>query len=187
MIKCIIFDWGGIFSTNDYKRISKEFKAPIKIISDLEYKYSDTMNCSGFWKELREKHGVNKTDKQMAEIFNYELMIGFLKYLPKFKNYSLVLLSDQVTSHTNYLRKKYKKYLDNFDKVYFSNEIGLIKKNKSPFRFVLKQVKYKPEECLFIDDTLLNIKNAKSLGINAIQFKSISQLKKDLKKFDILI
>ncbi|MBT3940887.1 HAD-IA family hydrolase [Candidatus Woesearchaeota archaeon] len=186
MIKCIIFDWGGIFTTNDYPRISNSFGVPIKIISDLEYKYSAQNDCRGFWRELREL-GVNKTRKQMDRVFNYQLDVGCLKYLPKFKDYHLVLLSDQVTDRTNYLRKKYKRYLDRFDKVFFSNEIGLIKKNKNAFEFVLKQIPYKPSECIFIDDTLLNIKNAKSVGLNAIQFKSVSQLKKDLKKFSISI
>jgi glucose-1-phosphatase len=187
MIKCIIFDWGGVFSENDYKRISKAFNLPIKIIQDIEYKHSTTKDCSGFWKELREKYGVNKTDKQMADIFNYEVNHGFLKYLPKFKDFYVVLLSDQVTTHTNYLRKKYKKYLDTFDKVYFSNEVGMVKPHKKTFQSALNKIKFKADECLFLDDTLTNIKGAQSVGIHTIQFKNIPQVRRDFKKFSINI
>ena len=185
MIKCIIFDWGGIFTQNDYPHISKSFGISIKQIINLEYKYSTKKDCSGFWKELREKYGVKKTDKQMAKIFDYEIKTGLLRYLPDFTNYHLVLLSDQVTSHTNYLEKRYKKQLALFNEVFFSNEDGMVKPYKHTFKTILKKIKFKSEDCLFIDDTPINIKNAKSLGIHTIRFKSIPQLKKDLKKFGI--
>ena len=38
-----------------------------------------------------------------------------------------------------------------------------------------------PEECLFIDDNLRNVKAAELLNIPSIQFKSPEQLEKELK------
>jgi putative hydrolase of the HAD superfamily len=39
------------------------------------------------------------------------------------------------------------------------------------------------EECVFIDDNFENVKSAGKVGINAIQFKSLGELRKELKKF----
>ena len=38
-----------------------------------------------------------------------------------------------------------------------------------------------PDECVFIDDCLQNIKGANAVGIHGIHFKDINQVKVDLK------
>ena len=60
-----------------------------------------------------------------------------------------------------------------------------MKPNKEIFEFALNKIKLKPEECLFIDDRYNNIITAKKLGINTIQCKNLTQLKKDLLSFSI--
>ena len=44
----------------------------------------------------------------------------------------------------------------------------------------------KPEESLFIDDNKRNIEAAKALDIQSIHFSSPQQLKKELKKLNVL-
>ena len=53
---------------------------------------------------------------------------------------------------------------------------------------MLKIAHCKPEEMLMIGDSLKDdVIPSKKLGINSIQFKSISQLKRDLKFFNIKV
>jgi 2-haloacid dehalogenase len=51
---------------------------------------------------------------------------------------------------------------------------------------LLDRYHVKPENALFIDDSLRNIKAAEELGINAIHFKSPELLRKELEARGIL-
>ena len=54
-----------------------------------------------------------------------------------------------------------------FEKRWFSHQIGLDKPDPEIFRHVLNDGGLKPEETLFIDDTLVHVEAARSVGINA--------------------
>jgi epoxide hydrolase-like predicted phosphatase len=69
-----------------------------------------------------------------------------------------------------------------FDNSFISCYINLRKPDFSIFRKVLKTLKVKPEECIFIDDTMEHIESAKKLGINAILYKNIKKLKSEIIK-----
>lgn len=68
-----------------------------------------------------------------------------------------------------------------FDKVYSSADIKLVKPDKESFKFILKALKSKPEETLFIDNKEQNTKAAEDLGLESILFINAKQLKKQLK------
>ena len=55
-----------------------------------------------------------------------------------------------------------------FDTAYFSYEIAMRKPDLEIYEFVLKDIDALPEEVLFLDDNLDNIKAAASLGIQTI-------------------
>lgn len=101
----------------------------------------------------------------------------------KHLGFQLVLLSNSIESLTEY-NKKIGMYKP-FDKVFISNEIGLMKPDKEAFLFVLKKLSLKIDEVVFIDDKLVNIEAASSLGITAIHFKNYNNLVKDLKTMDL--
>lgn len=69
-------------------------------------------------------------------------------------------------------RKSYDtlRFLDDFDGGIFSWKVKCIKPEEKIYRLLLEQYHLKPEECLFYDDTAVNIEAAKKLGINAILF-----------------
>ena len=54
------------------------------------------------------------------------------------------------------------------DELYVSYKIGALKPSQQFFKFILDKENVKPEETLFIDDSLNNVQAAKSLGINII-------------------
>ena len=69
-----------------------------------------------------------------------------------------------------------------FNKIYSAEEIGLGKKNPESYKSVVKDLKVKPSEILFIDDMEGNVEAAKQAGLNAVVFQNLDKLKKDLQE-----
>ena len=67
------------------------------------------------------------------------------------------------------------------------NELGMKKPNSEIFVFVYKDLKLKPEECIFIDDTKSNIDAAKKEGFHTVLFTNLTKLVKDLKNHGVII
>ena len=57
---------------------------------------------------------------------------------------------------------------DYFDKVYYSNELGMRKPDAEIFSFVINENNIKPQETLFIDDMENNIIGAQSVGLRTV-------------------
>jgi putative hydrolase of the HAD superfamily len=71
-------------------------------------------------------------------------------------------------------------WIDRFDVLVWSCELGVVKPNPELYRHALNQLGTQPEETLFIDDKRPNIEAARALGIRAIQFFSVERLRQDL-------
>jgi FMN phosphatase YigB (HAD superfamily) len=67
-----------------------------------------------------------------------------------------------------------------FDHVFPSHLIGCAKPQKEAFSFVADALKVQMSECLLVDDTLLNVEDAKAVGWRGILFTSPAQLQRDV-------
>lgn len=78
-------------------------------------------------------------------------------------------------------------YLGNiFIDTIVSGEHKMVKPNPAIYQLLLDRNQLKPEDCIFIDDTLVNVNAAIELGIDGLLFTSPEQFAKDLKKRDVL-
>ena len=71
-------------------------------------------------------------------------------------------------------------WISRFDVLVWSYELRMAKPDPAIYRHVLKELGTLPEETLFIDDKLVNIDAARALGIKAVQFTNVDQLRSDL-------
>ena len=101
------------------------------------------------------------------------------------KKYKLVLLSNTNNLHKVYGWEKYQ-FLQNFDKLILSHEVGAVKPDEKIYKAVEKFTKEKPESHIFIDDILEYVNGAKTLGWDGIQFIGYDNLVENLKARDIL-
>jgi putative hydrolase of the HAD superfamily len=53
------------------------------------------------------------------------------------------------------------------------------------YRIALEVTQRPPEECVFIDDRLLNLENPRKLGIKTIHYQGAEQLREELKKYGV--
>jgi putative hydrolase of the HAD superfamily len=73
-------------------------------------------------------------------------------------------------------------WLKNFDHLTFSAEVRIVKPDPAIYRHSLAGLGATASETLFIDDRATNVEGARAVGLHAIQFHSVDQLKNDLGK-----
>jgi putative hydrolase of the HAD superfamily len=128
---------------------------------------------------------VKGDDKELREeiLKKFKLRPEMMKVVEKVKSSGLIvaILSDQ----TNWLDELNQRtpFHHHFDYVFNSFHLKKTKRDSSIFRDVCAILDVQPEEVLFVDDNLENIKRAASQGLRAIHFKSVSEFQKEIKKF----
>jgi HAD superfamily hydrolase (TIGR01509 family) len=184
MLKVIIFDYDGVLFPDEYAGI-RSLCPDEKALENIEMRYYDKSGCEGFWNELRKHFSLVETDAELRERYNAETstqqayefkMMHYVGILSR--TYRLALLSNQVSDRTAYLREA--KDLSAFEQVFFSSEIALAKPQKEIFDFAIERLGVDPHECLLIDDDVTNVTAASVAGLDAIRYRSFSQLKRDL-------
>ncbi len=176
------------------------------IVWDIGGVILDDPKVGDFWghkagtKELRREFGSNKISLadfvsrgarllgKSEETFLELYKENYFKIEPIREVYDLYMkikidqyiLSDTNLLHMNFIKKKYSEMLNISKKRYFSVEIGMRKDNQEVFEHVLKDLRLKAEEVLFIDNKKENVAFAKSLNFSTIHFTDFKNLKKEL-------
>jgi 2-haloacid dehalogenase len=99
--------------------------------------------------------------------------------------YPLCALSNWSAETFSLVRPRFQ-FLDWFDLILVSGEVGLIKPDPRLFALLLHKIDRTPEDCLFIDDHPANVEAARALGMKAIQFETPAQLRAELDQKGIL-
>lgn len=187
-VRNIIFDFGGVICNIDISLTEKAFAEMGMKRFDTDYSVSEREDFFGrfetgeitpaqFRSALRPFFTGEVNDADIDVAWNALLLdmpegrIALLKRLRK--KYRLFLLSNTNPIH-------YRKYLsdlreihglegfhDLFEKAWFSFRIGLRKPFREAFGFVLRDAGLRPEETLFIDDSVQHVEGARRAGILA--------------------
>ncbi|MBL8103544.1 MAG: HAD-IA family hydrolase, partial [Anaerolineales bacterium] len=102
----------------------------------------------------------------------------------KRSGWPLYLLSNFSAEKFDIVKQRYD-FLKLFDDMIVSGEHKLVKPNADIFAFTLNRIQRKASECLFIDDSLPNIRTANKMGFITIHYLSPAQLKRDLYQLSI--
>ena len=111
--------------------------------------------------------------------------VELFRELKKSKRYKIYALTNWQTGLFDIALVRYN-FLHWFDGRVVSGE----EKTRKPFpefyQRLLDRYSVKPEEALFIDDNLRNVKAAEELGIKSIHFHSPAQLEEELNRLKLL-
>ncbi len=100
--------------------------------------------------------------------------------------YKTYILSNYIKEAYTFIEQKYNLFTL-FDGQIISGFEKTIKPEKAIYLELLNRFHLIPEESLFIDDVLFYLKPAKKLGMKVIWNKPETDLREELRKFDILI
>jgi 2-haloacid dehalogenase len=77
-------------------------------------------------------------------------------------------------------------FLDRFQNILVSAEVGLIKPDPRIFELLLERIGRRPAECVYIDDNPKNAAGAAAIGLDAIAFEGTDQLRAELARRALL-
>lgn len=78
-------------------------------------------------------------------------------------------------------------FLDWFETVVVSGEVGIAKPDPRIFRHLLDQTGFAPEATIYVDDVPANVTVAADLGMVALRFRDPATLRDDLRRFGLQI
>ncbi|MDQ2690857.1 MAG: HAD family phosphatase [Chloroflexota bacterium] len=99
--------------------------------------------------------------------------------------YALYGLSNWSAETFPHARRKHA-FFDVLDDMVISGEVGHVKPDPQIFQILLNKIGRQARECLFIDDSLANVRQAEKMGFAIVHFQSPEQLRAALRDFNIL-
>jgi putative hydrolase of the HAD superfamily len=110
--------------------------------------------------------------------------LAFLEKLAKTRRYLNAALNNESLEINAYRIGKFQ--LRNYFEAFFSScYLGVRKPDRGIFALALKITQRDPWECVLVDDRELNLECAREVGMHAIQFKDVNQLRDDLAKLGV--
>ena len=197
MIKAIIFDLGGVLQGLDWSPVVNsllDVKEDLDIFKFQDALYYDRTNYFDLYatnrmsKERFWRMVAGKIDIELKYIdrlsHNLELLYSFINYdllelIKSLKDkYKLFVLSNACPEIENKVIKD-NLYVHLFEKLYFSHNIGTKKPDKEAYLVIARENCLSPEECLIIDNDVVNIKGAREVGMAGILYKGVENLKNE--------
>jgi len=193
-VRAVFVDFGGVIlrtedkgpRTRQAERLGISFRDLEKIFFESD---SSVRASTGeipeetHWQAVAQTLDVSRTeaDKIIAEFFSGDradiTLLDFLRGLRPERKVGLI--SNAWSGLRAFITQQ--KFDDVFDEMIISAEVGLMKPDPRIYRLALKKLKALPEESVFLDDVLVNVEAARSIGMSAIQFtrpeKSLEELK----------
>jgi putative hydrolase of the HAD superfamily len=195
-IKNIIFDLGGVLLNLDVNRTFQQFAAISSIpseeikhnVSALSFfaDYEKGLITSAEFRDcLRRYLNTEIHDAALDNAWNAMLLdfptekLQLLQQLSKTHRTFLLSNTNEIhwISFTESMRMQGVECFDAyFEKAYYSHLLHQRKPDVGVFKYVLEAHQLRPQQTMFIDDTLANVESARQLGIFAVHLSNPNQL-----------
>jgi 2-haloacid dehalogenase len=198
-VTTVIFDFGGVVIQWDPKRLYRRFlDTDDEILAFLDEvgfaEWNLEQDRGRAWTEAVEELSgrfPHRADLIRAFDEHWEESIGgpiegtieIIKRLEA-KGYQLVGLTNWSADKFKLSRARYDIF-QMFDPIIVSGEERLVKPDPEIFHLTLRRIGRSARECLFIDDSKVNVDAAARLGFLTIHFQSPEQLAADLQKMGV--
>jgi putative hydrolase of the HAD superfamily len=195
-IRALILDYGGVLSqpqnpeniNNIIQSLRQDHADFMKVYYAQRARY-DSGHISGeqYWMNVLRHYGLDPLDFQLDHLIREDVkswtrpnesMLGFLAE-NRGKVHKLAIISNMINDTLVFMRKNYA-WLELFDELIFSCELGKNKPGAEIYETCLKKLELSPEDCLFVDDSAENVKGAQKLGMPAIHYKGFPEFLQEL-------
>lgn len=187
MIRAIIFDCFGVLAkSGTWEQFNDSLPPDIDgaALHSINHQY----DAGKLTKEefLYRVHDLTGHEPEMLE----ELVaiddmknVALIDYIRELKSsYKIGLLSNIAT---DWVRKSFltKEEQNLFDEMVFSFEVGMTKPSPEIFRLMCSRLGVSPSESFFTDDMDSNVAGARRVGLSAVRYDNLVQLKRSIAEF----
>jgi putative hydrolase of the HAD superfamily len=195
-ITALVLDYGLVLArcptVEEFGRLAEMFNVSFDLFYELweasrgPYDRGD-LTAEEYWLKFAAQTKTSLDREQIEMLRKIEVEIWAHPIPPMFDwvrqlraaGFKIGLLSNMPWDLVNHVRTNCR-WMENFDFKTLSAEVRLIKPDPAIYEHTLHGLGASAAETLFVDDREPNIRAARALGMRAIQFLSISQLKHDL-------
>ena len=187
MVTTVIFDLSEVY-LHGMKNVEKQLgdvmgiKIPLNTLyleKEAQLFFNGDITEEAFFQNIINKKHWNLTPSTFKDIMRAKMVEieGVREIIEKLRKngYVLGLLSVHGKEWIEYCEEKFD-YHKLFHSVVYSYEIKVSKPDPRAFVHIMQRLKAKPQDCLFIDDSKLNIRAAERLGMHTICFENAKQL-----------
>jgi putative hydrolase of the HAD superfamily len=196
-IKAVILDYGQVLArrptAEEFGRMAEMFNVSFDLFYERweasrgPYDRGD-FTAEEYWLKLAAETDTSLDGRQIEILRKVEVEVwahldpGMLDWVSQLYAAGIKtgLLSNMPWDLVKHVRTN-SSWMDNFTFKTLSAEVKLIKPDAAIYEHTLRGLGVSAEEALFVDDRENNIRAARALGMHAIQFQSIAELKDDLK------
>jgi putative hydrolase of the HAD superfamily len=202
-IRAVIFDYGEVLCQPD--PVAHQALLQLTGLDDATFRQHywidrheydlGRFDGSAFWRRIGQETGRNFTPAQIQSLIEHDVlqwtslldepMLAWTAALQD-AGFATAILSNMPFEIDHYMRQEFG-WLAHFTHLTFSCEHGIAKPDPAIYTFTCEQLGVLPEETLFVDDKQVNVEAAERLGLHAIQFRNVAQLRDDLESRGLLL
>jgi putative hydrolase of the HAD superfamily len=197
-LKAIIFDYGDVLclrpTTEDIEGSARLLGISAASFRELWGRNRDLydrgdLSAESYWSKLAEDAGTTLDAAQLNELYERDVamwsrlnpdMLAWLSTLSS-AGMKTAVLSNMHMGMVHHARRAFH-WLERVNFITLSAEVRLIKPDAAIYEHCLRGLGVAPSDSLFIDDRDVNISAARAIGIHAVQFQSIRQLRSELEQ-----
>lgn len=195
-IRALILDYGGVISlpqnpdnvNNILTRLGKECDDFHRVYRSLRPLYDDgQLSGAEYWARVLEHFGIEPDQHLIARIIREDVqswthingpMLQFIQEC-KTRVHRLAIISNMTRETLIFMRENFS-WLDLFDVLTFSCDVGVNKPAREIYGACLGKLDASPGECLFVDDSPENTRGAMGMGMAAIQFTTLAEFAREV-------
>ncbi|OGO28291.1 MAG: hypothetical protein A2W33_03190 [Chloroflexi bacterium RBG_16_52_11] len=193
-VNALFFDLGGVLLRTEDRTPRQQLASRLGMtygqLSELVFN-SETarlatigkIGAEEHWEQVRQTLGL-APDEFLAVRKDFwegdRLDTHLIQYLRRIRSTrKTALLSNAWNDLRDYIETQWK-FADAFDEMIISAEIGLAKPDPRIYQYAAARFGIQPDECVLVDDFIENVDGSRSIGMQAIHFKSSSAALEEL-------
>jgi FMN phosphatase YigB (HAD superfamily) len=180
--RAIAFDWGGVFTVGTFdgrstQRLADTYGLDVGLVRKHYFELVHTLELgtwtlAEFWSEFGSRIGLSHVPYAdfetlyVGSILENDAMYAFLPTIPG--DFRVGLLSNNYPTISDILERDPR--WSRFDRMVFSNKIGIKKPDLKSFEALLASLGLPADRVVFVDDVPENLEAAAKLGIAGILY-----------------
>jgi putative hydrolase of the HAD superfamily len=194
--RAVIFDFGKVLSAlpdvDAHTALVEAAGVPDAVFEEHYWAHrhaydAGALNGETYWQSVAEGAGFVLSAEKLARLHHHDClmwgnlnasMLDWAKALQR-AGFKTAILSNMGEVNLAYMRRSFE-WLADFTYLTWSCELRTAKPDPAIYQHTLERLGVNGPEAMFIDDIPANIAAARSLGIDAILFEDVLQLRKQL-------